>query len=668
MASTMPRKIRKALGAVKDQTSISLAKVSNTNTVDLEVLILKATTHVEIPIDERYVNDILELISSNKFFASACAQAISKRIGRTRNWIVALKSLMLVLRTFQDGDPHFPGEVLRAMRRGAKIFNLSGFRDDSNSSPWDYTAFVRTFALYLDERLDCFLTGKLQHRFTYNKQRESIPHRRQLISSSMHDMKPAILLDRISYWQRLLDRAIGTRPTGAAKSSRLVLIALYAIVQESFDLYRDISDGLSLLLDSFFHLQYQSSVNSFQVCVKATKQFEELSSFYDLCKNIGVGRTSEYPSVKKISDELVETLQDFLKDQASFPKHNGQSPILLLPGPPSNDPTSNTERLSGDQSIKTSGQRVSRRGRSVGSSRCTSLEDLMSVAEPDGTNPQITELIEQECYLEEQSEKQSTLLEDLIGNVSGSNFLLPLKQGTKSCFELICMDDDWPKHEEKKEEEEQVGHETSETSGLELAHPIINGWELVLFESDQTQHEMQPFTNLDNGCEPLVVKEDSLCLASLPQHQYNPFLEEATAIAIAAAHTSDEPAFFAANDSFSVAPTFYAAWPTFCMQIETLAAPSTFCAQNFDNTTTVAPTFRVQNTNEVEEAPNFYTKNPNETTAVVPNIENDPFEKCASAMAYTHVSNGSMNQQSDLLHQQQLWLENQNKIIAKLMT
>ncbi|KAF5481001.1 hypothetical protein F2P56_001697 [Juglans regia] len=661
MASTMPRKIRKALGAVKDQTSISLAKVSNTNAVDLEVLILKATTHVEIPIDERYVIDILELIASNKFYASACAQAISKRIGRTRNWIVALKSLILVLRTFQDGDPHFPGEVLRAMRRGAKIFNLSSFRDDSNSSPWDYTAFVRTFALYLDERLDCFLTGKLQRRFTYNRQRDSIPHRRRLISSSMHDMKPAILLDRISCWQRLLDRAIGTRPTGAARSSRLVLIALYAIVQESFDLYRDISDGLSLLLDSFFRLQYQSSVNAFQTCVKATKQFEELSSFYDVCKNIGVGRTSEYPSVKKISDELVVTLHDFLKDQASFPKHNDRTP-LLLPGPPLNDPTSNAESLSCDQS-KTSGQRVSRTGRSERSWSCTTLEDLMGVAEPAGTNPQITELIEQECYSEEQSEKQPTLLEDLIGSdVSGSNFSLPLKQGTNSCFESMCLDDDWPKHEEKKEEEEeQLGHETSETSGLELACPINGNWEFVLFESDQTQHEMQPFKNLANEFEPLVVKEDSLFLASLPQHQYNPFLEEAAAITISAAPTSDEPAFFAANDSL------YAAWPTFSMQIDqTLAAP-TFSAQNFDNTTTVAPTFRVQNSNETEEAPTFYTKNPNETTAVIPN-EKDPFETCTAAMAYTHVSNGSMNQQSLLHDQQQLWLENQNKIIAKLMT
>ncbi|XP_039021463.1 clathrin coat assembly protein AP180-like isoform X2 [Hibiscus syriacus] len=148
-------------------------------------------------------------------------------------------------------------------------------------------------------------------------------------------MKPPMLLDRILYWQRLLDRAIATKPTGAAKNNRLVQVSLYAILQESFDLYRDISDGLGLLLDSFFHLQHQSCINAFQYCIKATKQFEELSSFYDYCKELGIGKISEYPRVQQISEELMETLQEFLKDQASFPSHNSR----CLPFPsPADDP------------------------------------------------------------------------------------------------------------------------------------------------------------------------------------------------------------------------------------------------------------------------------------------------------------------------------------------
>ncbi|KAB1222101.1 hypothetical protein CJ030_MR2G028780 [Morella rubra] len=423
----MPSRLRKALGAMKDQTSISLAKVSNTNTTNLEVLIVRATTHDVIPIDERHVNDILQLISSNKVYAAACAHALSRRIGRTRNWIVALKSLMLVLRTFQDGDPHFPREVLHAMKRGAKILNLSNFRDDSSSSPWDYTAFVRTFALYLDERLDCFITGKLQRRFTY-KQRDSIHQiSRGVVGSPVHDMKPTMLLDRISYWQRLLDRAIGTRPSGAAKTNRLVLITLYAIVQESFDLYRDISDGLALLLDSFFHLKYQACVRAFQACVRAKKQYEELSSFYDLCKSVGVGRTSEYPSVQKISDELIETLQEFLKDQATFPSHNGTGSQLLLMVPSPKDLALNPKRFAQNQ-LSVASERFRRRGYSGFTSRGTSLEHLMSLTDP-GTSP--STLIEQVGYSEEQFEKRSPCLEDFLSTNydSGSNCSLPLEQG-----------------------------------------------------------------------------------------------------------------------------------------------------------------------------------------------------------------------------------------------
>ncbi|KAL0311265.1 UNVERIFIED_CONTAM: Clathrin coat assembly protein [Sesamum angustifolium] len=213
----MTSKLKKAIAAVKDQTSISLAKVSKSNSSNLEVAILKATTHDDVPMDERYVNEVLKLVSSNKIHAAACARAIGKRIGRTHSWIVAIKSLMLVLRIFQDGDPYFPREVLHAMKRGAKILNLSSFRDDSNSHPWDFTAFVRTFALYLNERLDCFLTGKLQRRYTYDSKESPIYQRSKSRivrpNEPACDVKPAMLLDKISYWQLLLERSICTRPT-----------------------------------------------------------------------------------------------------------------------------------------------------------------------------------------------------------------------------------------------------------------------------------------------------------------------------------------------------------------------------------------------------------------------------------------------------------------------
>ncbi|KAL6011396.1 hypothetical protein ACLOJK_001842 [Asimina triloba] len=334
ITTTMPSKLQKAIAAVKDQTSISIAKVYGNIYSNLDVAILKATTHEEVPVVERHVKEVVCLTVSSHTYAAACVQCLSRRITRTRNWIVALKSLTLIFRILQEGDSHFPRAAAHAMKHGMRLLNLSAFRDDSNSSPWDYTAFVRTFALYLDDRLDCALHGKLRSSSS------SSPNSCPLQHHHIRDMKPAVLLDKMAYWQRLLDRALATRPTGSAKTNRLVQTTLYSIVRESFDLYRDISDGLKFLLDNFFHLQHRSCVEAFHICTKATKQFDELADFYTLCKSLGIGWKSEYPSVQKISDQLLDTLQEFLKDHhTSF--HAAPGPgkpreaqkLLALPPP-----------------------------------------------------------------------------------------------------------------------------------------------------------------------------------------------------------------------------------------------------------------------------------------------------------------------------------------------
>ncbi|CAK7349038.1 unnamed protein product [Dovyalis caffra] len=623
----MPSKLRKAIGAVKDQTSISLAKVSNTNASNLEVLILKATRHDEVPIDERYVNEVLNLISSNKIYAASCAQAIAKRIGKTRNWLVALKSLMLVLRIFQDGDPYFPKEVLLAMKRGAKILNISNFRDDSNSKPWDYTAFVRTFALYLDERLDCFLTGKLQRRFT-NRERENSHPRSRRPNDSVSEMKPAMLLDKLSCWQKLLDRAVATRPTGAAKTNRLVQVSLYAIVQESFDLYRDISDGLALVLDSFFQLQPQYCVNAFQTCVKASKQFGELCSFYDLCKSLGVGRTSEYPSVQVISEELIETLREFLRDQSSFPT-NGRSPAhLFLPAPQTSDASSSTDTYGRCDEPSEPIERLSERGSEFGS-QCTSLEDLMSAMDM-GTSPPMTSYLGQ---FENRSQNEDILSTADSNSIHSSTIDQGTVSGANSVLDLISLDG-WPP-EDQQQEQEQEQEQGKQTSARDSSTGQSDCWEIFLAES--ASQSMQASPDLTIGFESNALSnffdQDSAHVAcefepsianniidpvSLPDHQYNPFLQDTTEIPEIVAPI-DTQTVRPANDMFSTAPTFQ--------------ATPTFSAQNPD------------------------------TEAGLHN-EDDPF---APTIAAGHKSNVSMDQQS-LLQQQQLWLQQQDKIIAKNMS
>ncbi|XP_058074396.1 putative clathrin assembly protein At2g25430 [Magnolia sinica] len=356
-----PSTIRKAIGAVKDQTSIGIAKVSSNTAPDLDVAIVKATSHDDDPADERHVREILTLTSYSRGYVNACVSMVSKRLGKTRDWIVALKSLTLVHRLLADGDPSFQQEILYATRRGTRLLNMSDFRDEAHSNSWDHSAFVRTYALYLDQRLECSVYEKkqggsgagdreLRRRHSdygefdsYNgsgsgygghgrspsgygdyssppPRNDRSPQQQQQPITPLRDMKPERVLGRMNQMQLLLDRFLACRPTGTAKNSRMVLIALYPVVKESFQLYADICEILAVLLDRFFDMEYPECVKAFEAYARAAKQIDELAAFYAWCKDTGVARSSEYPEVQRITDKLLETLEEFMRDRARRPK------------------------------------------------------------------------------------------------------------------------------------------------------------------------------------------------------------------------------------------------------------------------------------------------------------------------------------------------------------
>lgn len=372
-----PSKLRKAMGTVKDQTSIGLAKVVSTRAPDLDVAIVKATSHDEVPTDEKYVQEILHLTSYSRGYVNACVAGLSKRLGKTHNWVVALKAVGLIHRLLRDGDPSFEHEVLYATRHGARLLNLSDFRDDSHSNAWDYSAFVRTYASYLDECLDCSVAEKKQingrlnnsnrrmgynayefgsgdygsngynnHRSGYSDYEVREQEETQVDNGqpmAIRDMKTEMIFDKLYLWLRLLEHFIACRPTGPAKSNRLVQTALYPIVRESFQLYGHICDGLAVILDRFFDMEYQDSAKAFEMYLRAAKKVGELASFYNLCKNMGVCRTAEYPEVQMISEQLLRTLEEYLSERSSSRNEKPKSPEpepekLQSPGPISEEP------------------------------------------------------------------------------------------------------------------------------------------------------------------------------------------------------------------------------------------------------------------------------------------------------------------------------------------
>ena len=213
-----PSKMRRALGAVKDKTSIGLAKVGGSASLaDLEVAIVKATRHDEYPAEERHIREILSLTCYSRAYISACVNTLSRRLNKTRNWTVALKTLMLIQRLLLEGDPAYEQEIFFSTRRGTRLLNMSDFRDSSQSNSWDYSSFVRTYALYLDERLEFRMQSRRGKRSVFGLE-EDEEEANQVAAgpraTPVREMKTEHIFSRMQHLQQLLERFLACRPTG----------------------------------------------------------------------------------------------------------------------------------------------------------------------------------------------------------------------------------------------------------------------------------------------------------------------------------------------------------------------------------------------------------------------------------------------------------------------
>ncbi|OVA18875.1 AP180 N-terminal homology (ANTH) domain [Macleaya cordata] len=316
-----PSKIRKALGAVKDRTSISLAKVSSSNSVsDLDVAIVKATRHEEQPAEEKHIREILSLTCYSRAYISSCVNTLSKRLNKTRNWTVALKTLMLIHRLLLEGDPAYEQEIFFATRRGTRLLNMSDFRDKrSNSGAWDFSAFVRMYALYLDEQLEFRMHGR-------NRRRNPSSSIIGICCEENEEFEEEDANNSSTSTTTTSSSSVRTTPVRemkterAAKSNRVVIVALYSIVKDSFQIYSDLTEVMGVLIDRFMDLEISECAKIHNIFTRLAKQFDDLDAFYSWCKAVGIARSSEYPEVERIAQKKLQLMDEFIREKSSSAK------------------------------------------------------------------------------------------------------------------------------------------------------------------------------------------------------------------------------------------------------------------------------------------------------------------------------------------------------------
>jgi hypothetical protein len=262
---------------------------------------------------------------------------------------VALKALLVIHRLLRDGDPTFREELLNFSQKG-RIMQISNFKDDSSPvgeslllhsrvyvfleanevhsrflhrvivdmvfalcllTAWDCSGWVRTYALFLEERLECFRVLK------YDIEAERLPKvspGQEKGYSKTRDLDGEKLLEQLPALQQLLHRLIGCKPEGAAKHNHIIQYALSLVLKESFKVYCAINEGIINLVEKFFEMPRHEAIKALEIYKRAGLQAGNLSAFYEVCKGLELARNFQFPVLREPPQSFLTTMEEYMRD------------------------------------------------------------------------------------------------------------------------------------------------------------------------------------------------------------------------------------------------------------------------------------------------------------------------------------------------------------------
>ncbi|PKA53935.1 Putative clathrin assembly protein [Apostasia shenzhenica] len=301
MSSSSPKTWwRRAAAAMKDKRSICLSRVAGGGQRgEMEAAVIRATSHDDRSVDYKNAARVFAWARTAPACLPPLMRALTRRARRTRSWVVALKTLLLA-----------HGVLLcsaAAPGLGRLPFDLSDFRDRStrhSSTSYGFSAFVRAYFQFLDHRSLLL--------FSSEDERDEAPRRS---STPDDDLKIVVKM------QDLLDLLMQIRPYADGMEVGLILEAMDCVVIEIFEVYSNICSGIArFLVDVLGPSSSAASaderrlmgIGGMGILRRAAEQSEQLSSFFNLCRGLGVLNAAEIPAVETIPEDDIRDLESLV--------------------------------------------------------------------------------------------------------------------------------------------------------------------------------------------------------------------------------------------------------------------------------------------------------------------------------------------------------------------
>ncbi|XP_051148386.1 putative clathrin assembly protein At1g25240 [Andrographis paniculata] len=319
---------QRASGAFKDHNSLWQTNLSSRCTcttataaafrnLDIEKAVIRSTSHSDLCFNRRSVHRVCEWLRLSPYNLVPLLQAVSRRMSKTRNWIVALKGLYLMHSVINSRLP-----CVKAI--GRLPFDLSDFNDgySPKARSWPFNAFVRAYYAFLDQKSVIIF---LQGRDVKRRGGDGDGDDSSLIAGEL------AMLQKL---QALIDLLLQIRPQSRAAFVPIVLEVMDWIIIEIYDLYSRICRGIALVLLNIYSGGKAEAKLALSVVQKANQQGEDLYQYLHFCRKLGISHSSAFPAVDPIPKDTIHELEQiinrFSHDEEAKRNHSSEEEIRHL--------------------------------------------------------------------------------------------------------------------------------------------------------------------------------------------------------------------------------------------------------------------------------------------------------------------------------------------------